>query len=470
MSKYVIWFKDLQKDDLPIAGGKGLNLGIMYNLGLPVPGGFAVTTQAYKEYLERTKLREKIAPLLQGLNVEDTDTLQKKAEQVQQLILKTPIPDDIAEEIRLNYELLGAERKKAAELVDAKDVFVAVRSSASAEDLPTASFAGQQATFLNVKGKDQAVAAVLACWASLFTARAIYYRTKHGFEHMKVFISAIVQKMVNAEQSGVMFTINPATNHADEMVIEAIYGLGELIVGGEVNPDLYIVDKKTRDIKKIEVRKKDFGLFRNEWGKNEKKEIPKELQARQVIPDTIIQELARLGKKLEEHYGKPQDVEWAGEKRQVYIVQTRAVTTFAAEVKAESAITEEGKILLRGETASAGVASGPVRIVLSAGELGKVQKGDVLVTKMTMPDFVPAMQRAAAIITDEGGMTSHAAIVSREMGTPCIVGTEHATHVLRDGQIVTVHALRGIVYAGVVKAKPAEAPQKPAISSEELLT
>jgi len=470
MSKYVIWFKDLQKDDLPIAGGKGLNLGIMYNLGLPVPGGFAVTTQAYKEYLERTKLREKIAPLLQGLNVEDTDTLQKKAEQVQQLILKTPIPDDIAEEIRLNYELLGAERKKAAELVDAKDVFVAVRSSASAEDLPTASFAGQQATFLNVKGKDQAVAAVLACWASLFTARAIYYRTKHGFEHMKVFISAIVQKMVNAEQSGVMFTINPATNHADEMVIEAIYGLGELIVGGEVNPDLYIVDKKTRDIKKIEVRKKDFGLFRNEWGKNEKKEIPKELQARQVIPDTIIQELARLGKKLEEHYGKPQDVEWAVEKGQVYIVQTRAVTTFAAEVKAESAITEEGKILLRGETASAGVASGPVRIVLSAGELGKVQKGDVLVTKMTMPDFVPAMQRAAAIITDEGGMTSHAAIVSREMGTPCIVGTEHATHVLRDGQIVTVHALRGIVYAGVVKAKPAEAPQKPAISSEELLT
>ncbi len=470
MSKYVIWFKDLQKDDLPIAGGKGLNLGIMYNLGLPVPGGFAVTTQAYKEYLERTKLREKIAPLLQGLNVEDTDTLQKKAEQVQQLILKTPIPDDIAEEIRLNYELLGAERKKAAELVDAKDVFVAVRSSASAEDLPTASFAGQQATFLNVKGKDQAVAAVLACWASLFTARAIYYRTKHGFEHMKVFISAIVQKMVNAEQSGVMFTINPATNHADEMVIEAIYGLGELIVGGEVNPDLYIVDKKTRDIKKIEVRKKDFGLFRNEWGKNEKKEIPKELQARQVIPDTIIQELARLGKKLEEHYGKPQDVEWAVEKGQVYIVQTRAVTTFAAEVKAESAITEEGKILLRGETASAGVASGPVRIVLSAGELGKVQKGDVLVTKMTMPDFVPAMQRAAAIITDEGGMTSHAAIVSREMGTPCIVGTEHATHVLRDGQIVTVHALRGIVYAGVVKAKPAEAPQKPAFSSEELLT
>ncbi|MDP3640059.1 MAG: phosphoenolpyruvate synthase, partial [Nanoarchaeota archaeon] len=471
MGKYVVWFKDLDKDSLPLAGGKGVNLGIMFNLGLPVPGGFSVTTQAYKEYLERTKIREKIAQLLQGLNVEDTDTLQKIAEQVQLLILKTPIPEDIAEEIRLNYELLGAERKKAAELVDAKDVFVAVRSSASAEDLPTASFAGQQATFLNVKGKEPIVAAVLACWASLFTARAIYYRAKHGFDHMKVFISAIVQKMVNAEQSGVMFTINPATNHADEIVIEAIYGLGELIVGGEVNPDLYIVDKKTREIKKIEVRKKDFGLFRNEGGKNEKKEIPKELQARQVIPDTFIQELARLGKKLEEHYGKPQDVEWAIEKGQVYIVQTRAVTTFAAEVKTESVMTEEGKILLRGETASAGVASGPVRIVLNANELGKVQKGDVLVAKMTMPDFVPAMQRAAAIVTDEGGMTSHAAIVSREMGTPCIVGTEHATHVLRDGQLITVHATQGLVYEGKIAVKEAPLPQAPVSSNpEELVT
>jgi pyruvate,water dikinase len=448
---YVAWFKDLTKDSISVAGGKGANLGEMFRLGLPVPGGFAVTAQTYKEYIERTRIKEKIASLLQGLNTEDNDTLQKVAEEVQKLILSTPIPDDMAEEIMDSYELLGANQKRANDFITGNDVFVAVRSSATAEDLPEASFAGQQATFLNIKGKRNVVTAVLACWASLFTARAIYYRQKNKFDHMTVLISAIVQKMVNSEQSGIMFTVNPSTNQENEIVIEAVFGLGEMIVGGEVSPDLYIVDKNTREIKKIEVKKKEFGLFRTDSGKNEKRKLGLNLQTSQVLNEKQVLELARLGKKLEEHYGRPQDIEWAAERGEILIVQTRAVTTFKPKaVDRTVAVEETGKIILKGETASGGVYSGKVKIIHEPSELGKVEKGDILVTTMTTPDMVPAMQRAGAIITDEGGMTCHAAIVSREMGTPCLVGTEHAMEILKDNEIVTVHASRGVVYEGEV--------------------
>src|SRR3989344_4839465 len=241
---YVVWFKELRKDSIATAGGKGANIGEMLTLHLPVPNGFAVTAQTYGEFLEKTRIQPKILGLLEGLDVENTDRLQAVAKQIQELIISTPMPTEMAEEIMYTYEMLGSIKQKATDLVDPKEVFVAVRSSATAEDLPEASFAGQQATFLNIKGKVKVVDAVLACWASLFTARAIYYRVKNNFEHSKVLISALVQKMVNSEKSGIMFTVNPSTNHDDEIVIEAIYGLGELIVGGEVNPDLYIVDKK----------------------------------------------------------------------------------------------------------------------------------------------------------------------------------------------------------------------------------
>ena len=317
----------------------------------------------------------------------------------------------------------------------------------------SASFAGQQATFLNIKGKDNCVGAVLACWASLFTARAMYYREKKKFSHMKVYISAVVQKMVNADRSGIMFTVNPATNKENELVIEAVYGLGEAIVGGEVNPNLYIVDKKSRAFRKKEIKKQDYGLFRNEKGENEKRVISKLEQERQIVPDAQLLELARLGMKLEAHYQKAQDIEWAIENGTVYIVQTRAITTLKSAVKEEAAVEETGRILLKGETAAAGVYSGPVRLVKDPSELNKVLKGDILVTRMTTPDMVPAMERAGAIVTDEGGLTCHAAIVSREMGTPCIVGTEHATEVLKDGQLITVQATKGIVYAGKVEAQ-----------------
>ncbi|MBS3126663.1 phosphoenolpyruvate synthase [Candidatus Woesearchaeota archaeon] len=473
---YVAWFKDLHKDSIPVAGGKGANLGEIFNVGLPVPPGFAVTAQTYKEYLERTNIQPKIADLLKDLDVEDTDSLQRMATKIQELIISTPIPEDIAEEIKDNYELLGADTKEAHDLIQGKDVFVAVRSSATAEDLPSLSFAGQQATYLNVKGKENVVSAVLACWASLFTARAIYYREKNKFPHLKVLISAIVQKMVNSSHSGVMFTVNPSTNNPDEIVIEAVYGLGEMIVSGEVNPDLYIIDKNTKSIKKIEVKKQELGLFRNEQGKNERQKIPKDEQTRQVIDEKQIKELARLGKKLEDHYGKPQDIEWAIEKGQIFIVQTRAVTTFSPKVcKDERPCLpeEQGRILLKGETASAGVYTGSVKLVHSASELGKIQKGDILVTPMTTPDMVPAMQKAGAIVTNEGGMTCHAAIVSREMGIPCIVGTEHATEVLKDGEIVTVHASRGIVYEGeieVAKEEKLVALKETIMAAGELIT
>ena len=460
---YCVWFKDLNKDSIATAGGKGANLGEIFQMVIPVPNGFAVTAQTYKEFVERTGIQTQILSLLKGLDIENIDTLQAVAQQIQQLVSSTPIPPEMAEDIIDNYELLGIQ-KGAQSLVQGQDVFVAVRSSATAEDLPSASFAGQQATFLNVKGKENVVRAVRDCWASLFTARAIYYREKQQFDHAKVLISAIVQKMVNSEKSGIMFTVNPATNHDDEIVIESIYGLGEMIVGGEVNPDLYLVDKAKREIKKMEIRKQEVGLFRNQYGKNEKKAIPTDQQERQKINEKQIQELARLGKKLEEHYGKPQDVEWAIENGEVFIVQTRAVTTFKPHEEERTGIEEEsGKILLKGETAAAGVCTGPVKIVHDLSELNKIMKGDILVTPMTTPDMVPAMQKAGAIVTNEGGLTCHAAIVAREMGTPCIVGTEHATDVLKEGEIVTVHASRGIVYEGKIDIK---IEQRPALTDE----
>ncbi len=473
MSKYVIWFENLTKDSIAIAGGKGANLAEMSHLNLPIPPGFCVTAQTYQRFIEVTEIRDKIQQLVNTIDIEDTEKLQEVSEQIQKLVASVPMPEDMAEEIMENYELLGTNVKEASSLVNAEEVFVAVRSSATAEDLPSASFAGQQATFLNVKGKEKVIKAVQDCWASLFTARAIYYREKNHFDHDKVLICAVVQKMVNSEQSGIMFTINPATNVENEIVIEAIYGLGEMIVGGEVNPDLYIVNKKDKKIELLEVKEQEIGMFRDANGENERRAIPENLQGRQKINEKQIIELARLGRKIEEHYGHPQDIEWAVEKGDVYIVQARAVTTYKPQTAEERpGIQEEaGKIILKGETAATGVYSGVVKIVHDPSELNKVQKGDIMVTTMTTPDMVPAMQKAGAIITDEGGMTCHAAIVSREMGTPCLVGTEHATEVLKDGEMVTVHASRGVVYEGKIEVKPEIHKEVAAVSfGEEIVT
>lgn len=523
----IAWFSDITKDSVNIAGGKGANLGEMYRLGLPIPDGFVVKAQTYGRYLHERILNETIANKLAGINVDDTETLQRVAAEIQELIRSTSIPKEIVNEIIDAYELLCAKEEGGANaLIEPEDLFVAVRSSATAEDLPSASFAGQQASFLNVKGAKNVVQAVLDCWASLFTARAIYYRTKQGFDHNKVLIAAVVQKMVNSSKSGIMFTVNPATNVENEIVIEAVLGLGEAIVSGSVTPDLYIINKETMKLTHHEIKNQKWGYFRDvETGANYKKTLAPEDGNTQKLNDKDIQEYARLGKKIEAHYGRPQDIEWAMEGKTHYIVQARAVTTFkpkkivkeetssilpsaetlvaqatgiseerqeennesvkiieptkSVEVpksaesvestksveqrkeineaaESESETFEHGKELLAGDVACQGLVTGPVCLVKDLADLKNVSKGDIMVTEMTTPDMVPAMQVAAGIVTDEGGLTCHAAIVSREMGVPCIVGTSTATNVLHSGDIVTVDAYHGKVYAGNVHGKLSE--------------
>lgn len=450
------WFKDISKEDIAQVGGKGANLGEMYNMNFPIPPGFFVTAQTYKEFIEKTGIVNDIKRILSHLNVEDTAALQERANQIQKLIVTTPVTEQIKQEIVEAYSALNTETM----IGPGQDVFVAVRSSATAEDLPEASFAGQQATYLNVKGKEQLIKAVRMCWASLFTARAIYYREKNHFDHMKVFISVVVQKMVNSDSAGIVFSINPATNKRDEIVIEAVHGLGETAVSGQVNPDVYLVDKEEMMIKTRSLRMQKWGLFRSRDGQNVKQLIPDNVDKQQVISDEIILQLANYSKKLEEHYKKPQDSEWAVEKGKVYIVQTRPVTTLLKNHVVQAEV--QGSAVVKGQTASAGVASGTVKVILSMDDLDKVQDGDILVTTMTNPDMVVAMKKAAAIVTDEGGITAHAAIVSREMGIPCIVGTENATKILTDGNIVTVDATHGKVIFGRSESihKSAEVKQK----------
>jgi len=437
--KTSVWFNEVGKDDVPTVGGKGANLGEMTRANIPVPPGFIVTAHAYFDFLQRTKITDKIRELLKPLDSNDSKQLQQIAGEVKQVILNAAFPPDLASEIKEAYVKMGKG-------------LVAVRSSATAEDLPEASFAGQQRTFLNVQGEEEVVAAVQGCWASLFEPRAIFYREHQGFDHFKVGIAVPIQKMVQSQASGVMFTLEPVTSDRSKIIIEAVFGLGEAIVGGEVNPDLYIVDKEGLKISTKKIGAQEWKLVRNPVGgakeANIQVPLPPSSQSQQKISDDDIIHLAKLGKQIEDHYQFPQDIEWAIEDNHIFIVQTRPVTTIreVAEVTPEI----EAPVLLTGASASPGMASGPAKIVPDASQIDKVVNGDILVTEMTTPDFVPAMKRAVAIVTDRGGRTSHAAIVSRELGIPCIVGAEGATTTLTDGQIITVDGSRGKVYEGRV--------------------
>jgi len=438
--KVVVWFNEVTKKDIPLVGGKGANLGEMTNAGIPVPPGFIVTAATYFDFMEKADLTDKIRTLLEPLDVHDSKQLQEIAAKVQELITDADIPPEIAVEIEQAYIKMGKG-------------LVAVRSSATAEDLPEASFAGQQATFLNVQGEKEVVTAVQECWASLFGARAIFYRQEQGFEHFKVGIAVPVQKMVQSEAAGVMFTIEPTSSDRSKIVVEAVLGLGEMIVSGDVTPDHYLISKDSMSIVNKEIKKQEWKLVLSESGKtkntNIKIDLTPEEQASQKITDKDILFLANIGKRLEDHYQSAQDVEWAKEKGELFIVQTRPVTT----IKKAAAVTQEVKapVLLSGSPASPGIASGPVKLVPDPSQIDKVLKGDILVAEMTTPDFVPAMKRAAAIVTDRGGRTAHAAIVSRELGIPCIVGSEGATATLKDGQMITVDGSSGKVYDGRIK-------------------
>lgn len=450
-NKAIVWFQDVGKDDGALVGGKGANLGEMTQAQVPVPPGFIVTAGAYFRFLETSGLRPKIEKMLAGLDHRTNDALQKASQQIKQAIIDTPMPAELAGQIRDAYRKLGGA--------------VAVRSSATAEDLPSASFAGQQSTFLNIEGEDNVVGAVRACWASLFEARAIFYRVENGFEHMKVGIAVPVQHMIQSERSGVMFTVEPDTSDATKIYIEAVCGLGEAIVSGEVTPDEYTVDKKSLEILNRKVAIQERQLVRGKGGEGDELDtnvwvqVPAALGGSQKLTNDEVVKLAEIARRLEQHYGVPQDIEWARQDAHFYIVQTRPVTTIR-KVEEREAVEETSPVLLEGSPASPGVEAGPVKIVMDASEIGKVVKGDILVAEMTTPDFVPAMKRAAAIITDRGGRTAHAAIVSRELGIPCVVGTGNATKVLHTGQIVTVDGARGRVYDGRAEASLAWATQE----------
>ncbi|MDI9619924.1 MAG: phosphoenolpyruvate synthase [Candidatus Nezhaarchaeota archaeon] len=470
---YVLWFEEIDKGDLSLVGGKSANLGELTKAGIPVPPGFAVTSYAYKEFIERTGLKIKVDELLRKLVVERSPQIYEDVStKIRSLMENIEVPSDIAQAIKENY-------RKLCKRVGAPKTLVAVRSSATAEDLPGASFAGQQDTYLNVKGEEEVLEKVKKCWSSLYTSRAIFYRDEKKIPHDKVLMSVVIQKMVNSKAAGVMFTIHPVTGEKDKIVIEGSWGLGETIVSGSVTPDTYVVDKKTLEIVEKKISDKPFEL---KWdpltGGTVKVEVPPEKRRIPCLTDGEVRRLAELAVKVEQHYGHPQDIEWAIDgdiefPENVFIVQSRPETVWASKRRAEERplppVAVEKRVALKGLPASPGVWTGKAKIVRNVEEAAQLlEKGDILVTSMTNPDWVPYMRVAGAIITDEGGITCHAAIVSRELGIPAIVGTGNATKVLEPGREYTVDAITGVVYEGAVEeltkqrgetARPSSAPQ-----------
>lgn len=468
--QYIYRFEEVGKENIAEVGGKGANLGEMTKVGLPVPPGFVVSAAAYFYFLKSNKLDALIKKELTKLDPEDTKTLQAKSRLLKAAVLKANMPKDLADEIKKYYKELS---EKALQKGGA---YVAVRSSATAEDLPEASFAGQQATYLNIHGSAEVVTAVKRCIASLFEARAIYYRIVNKFDHMKVALAAPVQLMVQSDSSGIMFTADPLTSDETVVVIDAGLGLGEAIVSGSITPDSFRVDKKTLQVTKKEIHDQAWQI-KKVSGKDVHVNLTDKQKKAQKITDEQAVTLAKLGLKLEEHYGKPQDCEFAIENGRVYIVQTRPITTLgntqnanssaslglaaatgtateattnSAASAADSVTPDKAEVILHGIGASIGASAGPVTIIHSPEEIDKIKPGDVLVTEMTTPDYVPAMRRAVAIVTDAGGKTSHAAIVSRELGIPCVVGSGTATSTLKNGLMVTVDGHEGTVYKGKV--------------------
>jgi len=447
---FIKWFSEINKDSISTVGGKGANLGEMYNLKVNVPPGFVVTAQAYDYFIEKAGLKEKINEILGKIEYEDTKNLEEATKKIREMIVKANVPKEMQEEIFEAYELLDTENIKNVHgvldiLKHSEPVFVAVRSSATAEDLADASFAGQQETFLNVKGRTELMISIKKCFASLFTARATYYRHKKGFEKIKVSLAVVVQRMIDSDKSGVIFSKDP-TNQTNNIICEAVFGLGEGIVSGTITPDKYIVSPDLEILDK-KIMDKKIAITRDSGGGQKTVKLSEEKSRQQVLKEYEIKKLAEISLKLEEHYKKPQDIEFGIEGEGIYILQTRAVTTREKRFEEKKI---EGEVVLSGLGASPGIGSGKVKIIKDLADLNELQDGDVLVTIMTNPDMVVTMQKAAAIVTDEGGMTAHAAIVSREMGIPAVVGTREATEKLKDGDIVTVDGSSGNIYKGKV--------------------
>ena len=450
--KRIVSISDLGKNDIDIAGGKGANLGELVAAGFNVPPGFVLTTAAYDYFLESSKIGERVKEMLAKVDANSEASLQEASVKIRELFDTVEIPTDLKEQVLASHKAMFKGKKMG---------LVAVRSSATAEDLPTASFAGQQDTYLNVESPEELLDKVRKCWSSLYTPRAIYYRVTKGFEHSKVKLAVVVQKMINSEISGIMFTVDP-NSEMPHIIIEAGYGLGEALVGGKVTPDTYVVDKFHDKILNKRIAKQTWKLVRGRDGECEKADVPEEMRNAQKMTDEQILALGEIGRNIEAHYDRPMDIEWCIEEKVMYIVQARPVTTLSSNggktngKSQDHGLGQSAKILLKGLGASPGVAGGPVRIVSDEMNLEVVKKGDVMVPAMTSPDMVPAMTRAAAIVTDEGGMTCHAAIVARELGIPCIVGASHATELLKDGEKITVDGSMGVVYEGIAAPKKEE--------------
>jgi pyruvate,water dikinase len=478
----VLWLDDVRSGDIDAVGGKGASLGELKAANLPVPPGFVVGAESYRSFIEATGIEEDLFAAV-DVDPEDSAALADAESRARELISGTEMPAGLREAITDSYADL-----------DEGDAFVAVRSSATAEDLPDASFAGQQETFLNVTG-ETLPERVKECWASLFTQRAIYYREQQGFDHDRVDIAVVVQRMVDAEKSGVLFTSHPSTG-APELIIEAAWGLGEGVVSGSVSPDNYVIDRDSGEIEEVTLAEKKTMYTKDaETGKTVEEEVPAEKREARVLDETEIDDLVALGERVETHYESPQDVEWAIADGEVYMLQSRPITTIEEETASGTDVdgpadseadvgdalanggvvgdadrsgngqggrggqggrSGAGDVLLSGLGASPGIASGAARIVAELDRLDTVGEGDIIVTPMTTPDMVPAMKRAAGIITNEGGMTSHAAIVSRELGVPAVVGTGDATDALENDDPVTIDGDRGTVREGQGKTEKDE--------------
>ncbi len=466
---FVLWFKNIRIKDIPLVGGKNASLGEMYSQltkkGVNIPNGFAITAQAYYYFLEKAGIKEQMRIILQGLDIGNIDNLYYRGRKIRELILKADLPKDLEKEILKAYKKLSALNKEARRGTD-----VAVRSSATAEDLPDASFAGQQETFLNIRGEEELLKACKACFASLFTNRAIVYREQKKFDHFKIGLSIGVQKMVRSDlaSSGVMFSIDTETGFRDAVLINSIYGLGENIVQGKVTPDEFYVHKPLLKkgyptILSRKVGSKEIKMVYTHNSKKPVKDIKVSEKDRQKfsISDLEVLTLANWAIKIEEHYQKPMDMEWAkdGRNNKLYIVQARPETVQSQKnfnILEEYKLLEHGKPIVKGASVGSKIGAGKINVIKNIEDIKNFKKGEILVTEMTDPDWVPIMKKASAIVTDRGGRTCHAAIVSRELGVPCIVGTGNGSEILKTGKPATVSCAEGetgFVYPKILKYK-----------------
>jgi pyruvate,water dikinase len=454
----ILWLEEIRKEDIAAVGGKGASLGEMSSIGLPVPGGFVVTSHAFRQFLIETGIEQNLFEDLERLDVDDNRALEQAAKTAKNAVMKVKMPVKLKEKIKEAYKRL-----------DSGNMVVAVRSSATAEDLPDASFAGQQETFLNIRGEKALLDAVQKCWASLYGARAIYYRAKQGFDDRSVNIAVVIQQLVNSEKAGVMFTSHPVTGE-QLTIIEGSWGLGESVVSGSVSPDKYVFDQRTGKVIDRLIATKKIEIVSDGDHGTKTLDVDAARQDAPVLSDSEVTRLADFGKIAETHYGIPQDVEWSIVGNEIFILQSRPITTIKRVAPPAKTEAGDAQIIVKGQGASPGIAAGRVIIVRDVKDAGSVKEGDILVTKMTNPDMVPAMRKVAAIVTDEGGMTCHAAIVSRELGTPAVVGTRTATSVLKEGQLVTVDGEKGFVYDGVLEQPAVKAAPAAGIAAAPLIT